>query len=183
MCRHACASVQTRFCRGAMAPEALGSHIGPILKKEASSPEVGSSRKMSLGAPMRPQAMLSRRCSPPEIPRTRRPPGSRPPTCRVHLGPQERAARACLPRLMSKHGGCSQAASTQSAACRRGSMTAPGAQRVCLCRHLKPSMSMTGGIEQLGASRRQADCQDATHACKDNVWAAEGVRAPVSGAL
>ena len=74
---------------------------------EAASPEVGSSRKMSLGAPMRPQAMLSRLCSPPEIPRTRRPPGSRPPTCRACLTPQRKAVRVCMLWPMSKNSGCS----------------------------------------------------------------------------
>ena len=46
----------------------------------AGLPEVGSSRKMMEGSLMRAQAILSRLFSPPDSPRTLRPPGRLPPT-------------------------------------------------------------------------------------------------------
>ena len=45
------------------------------------APVVGSSRKRMEGEEMSAQAMLRRRFSPPDSPRTRMPPGSAPPTC------------------------------------------------------------------------------------------------------
>ena len=45
------------------------------------APVVGSSRKRMEGWATSAHAMLSRRCSPPDSPRTRMPPGSTPPTC------------------------------------------------------------------------------------------------------
>ena len=74
------------------------------------APDVGSSRKTTRGAATTPHAMLSRRFSPPERPRTFRPPGSRPPTC----------APPAHPLVWRPHeaGHCRQAA--------RGSMWPPG---------------------------------------------------------
>ena len=45
------------------------------------APVVGSSRKRMEGEEMRAQAILRRRFSPPDSPRTKMPPGSAPPTC------------------------------------------------------------------------------------------------------
>lgn len=50
--------------------------------ERCTAPVVGSSRKRIEGLPTRPQAMLSRLCSPPDRPRTSSPPGIAPPTCR-----------------------------------------------------------------------------------------------------
>ena len=51
-----------------------------ILGVQMHSPVVGSSRKRMEGAEMSAHAILSRRFSPPDSPRTRIPPGSAPPT-------------------------------------------------------------------------------------------------------
>ena len=57
-------------------------------------PEVGSSRKISFGAPTMPQAMLNRLFSPPDIPLTLSPPGRRPPTCSaIPCSPSEQVVR------------------------------------------------------------------------------------------
>ena len=97
---------------------------------------------------MRPQAMLSRRCSPPEIPRTRRPPGSRPPTCRVHSAPQRNGHASLL--AMADEQAWRLFRLPQAAAFRRCLMGVPEAQSLCLCKLLVPTMSLACSMEQPG---------------------------------
>jgi hypothetical protein len=57
------------------------SHFLPGASSD-NSPEVGSSANMIAGCAITPHAMPRRRFSPPDRPRTTRPPGSNPPTCK-----------------------------------------------------------------------------------------------------